>query len=121
MDVDGLQIRLAAAGQSHLLQFWDQLTAGERQSLYDELNQIDMEEVNKYFKDAEATLKMSVEKIDDHLECLPPDVCGSVNRTEPNALAEYNKQGTVCSAWACTLYSRCFAVFDNSNNNERIS
>jgi len=93
MDVDGLRSRLEAAGQSHLLQYWEKLTDSEKQTLYNDLNRIDFVEVNEYFKAAEASLKAVSEKIDDHLEPLSADVCGSVSRTDPATITKYSKRG----------------------------
>ena len=93
MDIDALRSRVNAAGQSHLLQFWDKLTDSEKQSLYRDLSRIDYEEVNRYFKDAEATLNTAAEKIDQLMEPLPPEVCGSVIRSDPASVAKYNKTG----------------------------
>lgn len=93
MDIDTLRSRLQAAGQSHLLQFWEKLTDSEKQSLYKDLNRIDFDEVNRYFKAAEATLKVVSEKIDDHLEPLSDDVCGSVSRTDSATITKFSKRG----------------------------
>ncbi|KAL8614451.1 hypothetical protein ACOMHN_007787 [Nucella lapillus] len=93
MDVDKLRSRLAASGQSHLMQFWDKLTEEEKQVLYDELKLIDLDEVNRYFKDVDASLKNSGEKIDDCLETLPSEVCGSAHSSDPADTAKYRKIG----------------------------
>ncbi|XP_076471039.1 UDP-N-acetylhexosamine pyrophosphorylase-like [Babylonia areolata] len=93
MEMDGLQSRLSAAGQSHLLQFWDGLSEGEKEALYRDLSRIDYEEVNQYFQDAQKTLQAAAVKIDSHMEPLPPEVCGSVIRTDPATMAKYSKDG----------------------------
>lgn len=93
MDIDALRSRLNANGQSHLLQFWDDLSESKQQALYKDLTGIDFEEVNQFFKEAEETLKASSEKIDDHLEALSADVCGSVSRSDPSKIQEYEKLG----------------------------
>ncbi|XP_076450236.1 UDP-N-acetylhexosamine pyrophosphorylase-like [Babylonia areolata] len=93
MDVDGLRSHLDAHGQSHLLQFWEGLSEDEKQMLFDELKLIDLEKVSQYFKDADATLRVSAEKIDDHLETLPPEVCGSVRGSSPADIVKYRKRG----------------------------
>lgn len=93
MDIESLRSRINAAGQSHLLQFWDKLTDGEKQSLFKDLDRINYEEVNQYFKDAEKTLQAAATKVDNHMETLPSESCGSVSRSDPAAIAKYNKQG----------------------------
>ncbi|KAK7098234.1 hypothetical protein V1264_002575 [Littorina saxatilis] len=92
-DIAALRSRLEAASQSHLLQLWDTLDAGQRQSLLKDLARINFEEVNENFKDAQQTLKNASEKIDSHLEPLLPEVCGSVTRTDPADIAKYHLKG----------------------------
>ena len=50
MDITKLRSELSAVGQEHLLQFWDQLEPQHQQALYDELSELDLEEVLEYFK-----------------------------------------------------------------------
>lgn len=93
MNIDTLRSRVNSAGQAHLLQFWDTLSPSEQLSLTKDLSDINFDEVSSYFKDGEETLKSSSEKIDNDLEALSPDVCGSVSRSEPAQIKEYEKLG----------------------------
>ena len=80
MDVAALRERLAEAEQSHVLDFWDDLSEDERKALYEDVAGLDLAELNEDF------LRMSVKaesdaaggKMDDHMQPLPADQCGSV-------------------------------------------
>lgn len=93
MDVDALRQRLDTARQGHLLQFWETLNDSEKQSLYNELSHLNFEEINRYFEVSMDSLKHAADKIDDLLEPLPQDVCGSVTRTDEAKQIEYNNAG----------------------------
>lgn len=93
MDVQALQKRLDSAGQSHLLQFWEALDENEKQSLYNELNRMNFDEINNFFRASVESLKHASDKLDDLLEPLPTEVCGSVTRTEASKQSEYNNTG----------------------------
>jgi UDP-N-acetylglucosamine/UDP-N-acetylgalactosamine diphosphorylase len=47
---DALQQRLRDYGQEHALRWWDQLTAEERTTLVEQLNQVDLEEMRQLFE-----------------------------------------------------------------------
>lgn len=93
MDIDGLRSRLDSAGQSHLLAFWDTLTDSEKQSLYKELDHMNFAEINQFFETAMQLSKNAADKVDDLLEPLPAEVCGSVSRTDAETLEKYNSIG----------------------------
>ncbi|KAK3102967.1 hypothetical protein FSP39_015377 [Pinctada imbricata] len=93
MDLSSLQKRLEANNQSHLLQYWDKLQEEERNNLYKELNHLNYEEINHSCKAAMETLESASEKIDDLLEPLPQDVCGSFARCDKESLNKYNTEG----------------------------
>lgn len=93
MDIDSLRSRLDSAGQGHLLQFWDTLTDAEKQSFYKELDHMNFDEINGFFEAAMQSFKHAADKVDDLLEALPADVCGSVSRTDTESIEKYNSLG----------------------------
>lgn len=93
MDLEMLKSKVIEAGQGHLVRFWENLTDVEKQALTKDLENIHFEEVNGFFRDAEETLKTVAEKIDDQMEPLPAGVYGSVTRSDPDSLKEYEKLG----------------------------
>ncbi len=78
MDVTKLREKLVDFDQEHLLDFWDDLTEEEQRQLYEELDTLDLEEVMGFFERTVYTLNETAEKLDDRMEPLPADQCGSV-------------------------------------------
>ncbi|KAJ8299261.1 hypothetical protein KUTeg_023321 [Tegillarca granosa] len=93
MNIESLKSRLASNGQEHLLNYWDDLSNEEKEQFYKELNSLDYEEINRDFKTAMQTLQSASEKIDDLLQPLPAEVCGSISTCDKNTLKNYQTQG----------------------------
>ena len=99
MDLDNLKSRLSVSGQSHLLEHWDSLSDKQKEPFYRELDHMDFDEINRFFKTSMQSLKTASEKLDDLLEPLPTDVCGSVTRCDKATLQQYNNTGKMrCSS-----------------------
>lgn len=92
----GLSQRLAEAGQSHLLQFWDELSPEVQTELTLDLQGMDFQEINGFFKNA---MKMSSsnkdEKMDARMEPVPREVLGSVTR-DRECLKDWELAGLQC-------------------------
>ncbi|KZS20840.1 UDP-N-acetylhexosamine pyrophosphorylase-like isoform X1 [Daphnia magna] len=91
MDVAQLVQKLKEHGQEHLLQFWPSLTEEERQQLFHQLNDINMEEVIEFFRHTIASANDEEEKLDEHLQPIPPELHGAVTRTSPELLRHYEQ------------------------------
>ncbi|KAG8003547.1 UDP-N-acetylhexosamine pyrophosphorylase [Nibea albiflora] len=77
----GLAQKLAEADQSHLLHFWNELNATERADLIHDLQGMDFQEINGFFKNAmEMSSSSKHEKMDARMEPVPREVLGSVTR-----------------------------------------
>lgn len=77
----GLAQKLAEADQAHLLQFWKELSPAEQADLIHDLQGMDFQEVNGFFKSAMETSSSSKhEKMDARMEPVPREVQGSVTR-----------------------------------------
>ncbi|KAI0640056.1 nucleotide-diphospho-sugar transferase [Trametes polyzona] len=79
MSVDNLRKRYEAAGQGHLFTFWDDLSDSERAALRAQLEDLDIERVNRIYNKAvssEKELKESSGK--EPIEPLPEDAADSV-------------------------------------------
>lgn len=80
-NASGLMQRLAEADQSHLLQFWKELSPEEQAGLSLDLQGMDFQEINGFFKNAmEASSSSKHEKMDARMEPVPREVLGSVTR-----------------------------------------
>ncbi|XP_029906068.1 UDP-N-acetylhexosamine pyrophosphorylase isoform X2 [Myripristis murdjan] len=87
---------LAEAGQSHLLQFYDELSPEERASLTLDLESMDFQEINGFFKSAMETSSSSKhEKMDARMEPVPREVLGSVTR-DRDSLKDWEVEGLHC-------------------------
>ncbi|KAJ8388160.1 hypothetical protein AAFF_G00136260 [Aldrovandia affinis] len=81
MDTGRLAERLVEAGQSHLLQFWDELSPEEQAEMSVDLESMDFKEINGFFKSAmEVFGHIKQERVDTRMEPVPREVLGSVTR-----------------------------------------
>ncbi|KAI4883355.1 hypothetical protein NFI96_011201 [Prochilodus magdalenae] len=96
MDISRLTQTLAEAGQSHLLQFWDQLSPEEQADLALELENMDFKEINLFFKHAmETSGQTKQEKVDTRMAPVPREVLGSVTR-DRDSLKGWEEEGLRC-------------------------
>lgn len=93
MNIEKLKDRLEAAGQSHVLQFWDELTDIERSELVADVEDLDLEKLQKCFKECSSELNGKITKVDSRLEPLPASACGSFLSSVPDTLAHYETLG----------------------------
>ncbi|XP_055993745.1 UDP-N-acetylhexosamine pyrophosphorylase isoform X2 [Sorex fumeus] len=84
MEPSDLRQRLERAGQAHVLQFWDELTPGQREELRTELQALDLDELGGFFRKAMAGFQQSCgqEKVDTRMEPVPREVLGSATRDQ---------------------------------------
>uniref|UniRef100_A0A8C8G3L7 UDP-N-acetylhexosamine pyrophosphorylase n=1 Tax=Oncorhynchus tshawytscha TaxID=74940 RepID=A0A8C8G3L7_ONCTS len=88
--------RLAEAGQSHLVQFWDELTPEQQAEMTSDLEAMDFQEINKFFRSAmEVSHSSKQEKMDARMEPVPREVLGSVTR-DRDCLKDWEEKGLRC-------------------------
>ena len=51
--------------------------------------------MNSYFKQCKVDMDKMAEKVDDHLQPVPQDIMGSVTRTDPETLRQYEETGRI--------------------------
>uniref|UniRef100_A0A3P9NGD9 UDP-N-acetylglucosamine pyrophosphorylase 1 n=2 Tax=Poecilia reticulata TaxID=8081 RepID=A0A3P9NGD9_POERE len=97
-NTSGLVQKLAEAGQSHLFQFWKELSPKDQQELFQDLQGIDFLEINGFFKRAmETSSSTKHEKMDERMEPVPREVLGSVTR-DRESLKDWEAKGLDCIA-----------------------
>lgn len=103
-NISTLRQKLADAGQSHLLQFWNELSPEEQAELTQELEGMDFQEINGFFKNAMQTSNSSKQgKMDCRMEPVPREVLGSVTR-DRESVKDWELTGEI--------YSHLFTAFD---------
>ncbi|XP_054066914.1 UDP-N-acetylhexosamine pyrophosphorylase isoform X1 [Rissa tridactyla] len=77
-----LEQRLAAGGQGHVLRFWAELGGAARRALVEELRDMDVAEINRFFRRAreDGGGSGAAVKLDGRMEPVPRDVLGSACR-----------------------------------------
>ncbi|KAJ7070742.1 nucleotide-diphospho-sugar transferase [Mycena amicta] len=79
MSFESLRSRYEAAGQAHLLKFWDTLSPSEQTSLAEQLNSLNIERVNRiYNKSVQSEADAAAPGAHDPIEPLPKDASESV-------------------------------------------
>lgn len=85
--------QLEKCGQSHLLQFWDELNHLEQEKFLNQLNSINFEEVSRLFKRANDVLAEDVTKLDSRMQPVPSEQFESEQGVSPEVLDEYRRLG----------------------------
>ncbi|XP_018427181.1 PREDICTED: UDP-N-acetylhexosamine pyrophosphorylase isoform X2 [Nanorana parkeri] len=94
MNLDKLRQCVSKAGQSHVLQSWDELSEIQRSHLLEELKGLDCLQLNGFFRRAMDAFSASStqEKVDARMEAVPQEVLGSVTRDQQH-LQQWEAQG----------------------------
>lgn len=90
---EGLKATLTRYGQEHLLRFWDELNDNERKQLISDIQELNLEEVQAFFKRATASIEESSAKLDDRLQPVPESTFMSISRTSKDQLKIYDDEG----------------------------
>lgn len=77
-DLASLKSRYEAAGQGHLFQFWSDLTPEEQATLLKQLDALDVERVNRVWKQAVDAEKAASSGADETISPLPDDAFGTI-------------------------------------------
>lgn len=92
-NLDILKKNLARYDQEHLLMYWEELDEEQRKLLTEDIHELDLEEVNKFFKRATSSLADGNEKLDDKMEPVCEDNYIAISRTDKDRLKKYNDEG----------------------------
>lgn len=80
-------------GQEHLLNFWDELSEQERDSLRNELKQLDVGELVGNFKTAMLDFSEQVKEVDSAMQPIPSELKGSFAKSNQEQLKLYEEIG----------------------------
>lgn len=106
---EGLKEILSRYGQEHLLRFWDELSDNERKQLISDIQELNLEEVQTFFKRATASLEESSAKLDDRLQPLPESTFMSISRSSKEQLQIYDNEGLLHDH-AVSICLQCFTL-----------
>ncbi|XP_035705278.1 UDP-N-acetylhexosamine pyrophosphorylase-like protein 1 [Folsomia candida] len=91
MDLTALKETLLENGQSHLLQFWDDVEPDQQQELYNDLCKINIPQVTQYFE--KAMKANTTEKLDSRMQPIPEEQYSSSSHCTKEELQKYRQIG----------------------------
>ncbi|XP_031849332.1 UDP-N-acetylglucosamine pyrophosphorylase mmy [Nomia melanderi] len=93
--MEALRNDLAAYGQEHLLQFWDQLSEeDEKIQLLQDITELNLAEVTSYYKRAvHNSSSVNRGTLDDKVSPIPTEIVKSIKKTDKEQLRKYEKLG----------------------------
>uniref|UniRef100_A0A6Q2Z1N2 UDP-N-acetylglucosamine pyrophosphorylase 1 like 1 n=1 Tax=Esox lucius TaxID=8010 RepID=A0A6Q2Z1N2_ESOLU len=83
------------AGQSHILQFWTELSEGDKSSFLVELSQLDLHELREHCERAaeSAANVQSASAADQQIEPVPSEFIGSIRKSDQTTLTCWENEG----------------------------
>ncbi|KAM9841570.1 UDP-N-acetylhexosamine pyrophosphorylase-like protein 1 isoform 2-T3 [Aulostomus maculatus] len=84
---------LESAGQAHVLQYWPELSPDERERFLRELSQLDLQGLRVHCEGAAKAAVTPPERLDQFMQPVPAELIGSVKKSDPNCLAEWEDEG----------------------------
>lgn len=110
------KVNLESAGQTHVLRFWPELSAEERNTFLAELSQLDPAELQTHCRSAaEAASRISgeEERLCGRMEPVEPEFIGGVRRSDPDSLQEWQNEGP--TLLTCYTYTFLIMTFIRVN------
>lgn len=93
LSLEEVKQSLESAGQSHVLQFLPELCEEDRDSFLQELSQLDLKGLKDHCEGAAKAAASPSASLDQHLEPVPPQVIGSVKKSDRNSLTAWENEG----------------------------
>ncbi|KAJ3605267.1 hypothetical protein NHX12_027317 [Muraenolepis orangiensis] len=84
---------LARAGQSHVLEFWSELSEEERNEFLSELSQLDLDALRRHCETAVSAATSQPKRVDQLMEPVPAEFLGSVLKSDKGALVDWENEG----------------------------
>lgn len=96
MSFEEAKAKLEAAGQTHVLQFWDELSAEERGTFLEEISQLQPDELVEHCREAAASASRHSSadgRLDARMQPVPPEFIGSVRKSDRETLQKWENEG----------------------------
>lgn len=93
LSLEQVRQSLESAGQSHVLQFWPELCEVERDTLLQELSQLDLKGLKEHCEGAAGAAASPSDSLDQHIEPVPPESIGSVRKSDKHSLEQWENEG----------------------------
>lgn len=96
MSFEEAKAKLEAAGQTHVLQFWDELSAEERGTFLEEIFQLQPDELVEHCREAAASASRQSSadgRLDARMQPVPPEFIGSVRKSDRETLQKWENEG----------------------------
>ena len=90
MNIEALRAQLAQHGQDHLVQHWDRLTDDQKKELFDDLQDVNFEEMSQAFHKA-TNPERSSSSVDERMIPIEDKYCASVNNSSPEEMDGYQR------------------------------
>lgn len=112
MEIDSTtEQRLKFTNQTHLIEFWSELNAEQRQILLHDIGQVDFDRVQQAFETIRHELNDETKKdepselIDDVMEPIPSHLAGSIDGSTDEQLNFYRQRGlkAIAEGSVCVL------------------
>lgn len=91
--LEQLQQGLDSAGQAHVLRFWSELSEEQQQVLLQDLVLLDLPGLKRHCEAASRAAAAPPSSLDRDMEPLPPEITGSVRRSDPQFLRRWEDEG----------------------------
>ncbi|KAG9281728.1 UDP-N-acetylhexosamine pyrophosphorylase-like protein 1 [Astyanax mexicanus] len=94
--IEEVRAGLESAGQTHALRFWAELSAEQKREFLGELSLLDPEELIQHCRAAAEAAGRAAgeeERLDSRMEPVDPEFIGSVCKSEPETLRQWEAEG----------------------------
>lgn len=96
LSIEELKSCLENAGQTHILQFWPELSVEDRNNFLSELSQLDLNELKEHCEGAAKAAASPSTRVDQQMEPVPSEFIGSVRKSDKNTLEDWENEGNTC-------------------------
>lgn len=93
VSIEEVRSGLERAEQSHVLQFWPELSEEVKKDFLLELSQLDYYELREHCRSAAEAATRSTAKVDQQMEPLPLEFLGSIVRSDQNTINDWQNEG----------------------------